>query len=268
MKINIFSLSRNLGILLCLCFFAVNGLAQRSSGDEKAEAVLKKAVAAMGGDNYLKINTQIGRGKFSLMREGRTGSFQSFTDVLVFPDKERTEFKAFGKKTIQTNTGDTGWIFDPDAEVINVQSEAQVNSFKRGINASLDNLLRGQWRGKAELSYVGKREASLGKRNEVVRLTYEDDDFTVEFEFSADGLPAKAVYKRTNPEGVESKEEDRYAQFVDVQGVKVPYIIDHFSGGVHVSRVNYESMEFNRSIPDSIFAKPGTVKEAKKDLKF
>ena len=235
--------------------------------DEKAEAVLKKAVQVLGGDNYLKVRSQIGRGKFSSMRDGVVSSFQTFIDVIVFPDKERTEFKAFGIKTVQTNTGDAGWIFDGEAGVINVQSETQVNDFKRGINASLDNLLRGQWRGKAALSYVGKREATLGKRNDVIKLTY-DDDFAVEFEFSADGFPVKAIYKRTNPEGEDQKEEDRYAQFVDIQGIKTPFIIDHFSGKVQTSRINYETVEFNKTIPDSIFTKPTSPKELKKDLKF
>lgn len=265
MKIKLFSLSKTISLLLCLCFLAVSGLAQKT--DEKAEAVLKKAVQVLGGDNYLKVKTQIGRGKFSLMRDGMIGSFQTFVDVIVFPDKERTEFKSFGTKTVQTNVGDSGWIFDGAAEVINVQSETQVKDFKRGINANLDNLLREHWRGKATLSYVGKREATLGKRNDVIKLTY-DDDFTVEFEFSAEGFPSKAIYKRANPDGEETKEEDRYAQFVEIQGIKTPFIIDHFSGGVLTSRINYETMEFNKSIPDSIFTKPTSPKELKKDLKL
>jgi hypothetical protein len=265
MNIKISTLSKTLSLLFCLCFPAISGLAQTK--DEKAEAVLKKAVQAVGGDNYLKVKTQIGRGKFSLMREGMTGSFQSFVDIIVYPDKERTEFKSYGTKTVQTNVGDAGWVYDGEAQAINVQSEAQIKEFKRGLNANLDNLLREHWRGKAALSYVGRREATLGKRNEVVKLSF-DDGFAVEFEFSAEGLPVKAIYKRTNPEGVESKEEDRYAQFVDIQGIKVPFIIDHFSRGVHTSRINYETIEFNKAVPDTIFAKPASPKELKKDLKL
>jgi len=265
MKIKNLSLSKPVSLFICLCFLAISGLAQNR--DEKAEAILKKAVQILGGDNYLNVKSQIGRGKFSLMREGVIGSFQSFTDVIVYHNKERTEFKSFGTKTVQTNVGDSGWIFDGEAQVINVQNETQVKDFKRGINASLDNLLREHWRGKAALSFVGKREATLGKRNDVIKLTY-DDGFAVEFEFSADGFPAKAIYKRGNPDGEEQKEEDRYAQFVDFQGIKTPLIIDHFSGSVQTSRINYESMEFNKSIPDSVFAKPTNPKELKKDLKL
>jgi len=266
MKIKYFSLSKVIGLLFCFCCLAGGAAAQ--TGDEKAEAILKKAVAALGGEKYLKVTTQIGRGKFSVMRDGRTGSFQSFVDVIVFPDRERTEFKALGRKNVQTNTGDTGWMFDGQTEAVSDQTEAQVRNFKRGMNASLDNLLRGYWRGKADLSYVGRREASLGKRNDVVKLTYAEDDFEVEFEFSAEGLPMKAVYTRTDPEGKESKEEDRYAQFVDVQGIKFPFIVDHFSGGVHVTRINFETVEFNKPVPDSVFTKPAGAKELKKDLKF
>jgi len=265
MKIKFFTLSKSLSLLLCLCFLAINGLAQAK--DEKAEAILKKAVAVMGGDNYLKVKTQIGRGKFSLMNEGMNSSFQSFTDVIVFPDKERTEFKELGRKTVRTNAGDAGWIYREQTQTIDVQTESQVKDFKNAINASIDYLLREHWRGKAVLSYVGRREASLGKRNDVIKLTY-DDDFAVEFEFSAEGLPVKAIYKGVNPDGEEQKEEDRYAQFVDIQGIKTPFIIDHFSGNVHISRINYETVEFNKPVPDSIFAKPGNSKDLKKDLKL
>lgn len=235
--------------------------------DEKAEAILKKAVEKLGGDKYLQVKSQIGRGRFSILRDNVIVSFQSFVDVIVFPDKERTEFKGGGAKTVQTNFGKSGWVFDGDAQIIKEQDKVQIENFERGVNVSLDNLLRGGWRDRAVLSYVGKRQASLGKRNEVVKLTF-NDGFTVEFEFSDDGLPVKSIYKRTNADNEEIKEEDRYAQFIDVQGVKTPFIIDRFTNGAPGSRINYESIEYNKAIPDSLFAKPKSAKEAKKDLKF
>ena len=207
--------------------------------------------------------------KYHILREGNLLSYQSFIDVIVYPDSERTEFKSGGVKIIQTNSGESGWIFDGSAQTINDQTKEQVEGFKRGLRTSLDQLLRGHWRGKAELTYVGKREAGVGKRNEVIKLTFDDDDFMVEFEFAAtDGLPIKANYKRPNGESEEIKEEDRYAQFVDINGIKAPFIIDHFTNGMQTSRINYESIEFNKTISNSIFAKPSNVKDLKKDLKL
>lgn len=256
-----------LPVVIIVAAFSASVNAQAQSTDQ-AEAVLQKAVQNLGGEKYLKVTSQVGRGRFSLMKEGVVVSFQSFVDVIVFPDKERTEFKGGGVKSVQTNVGSTGWTFDGDAEVVKNQDQKQIDNFKRGIRTSLDNLLRGQWRNQAKLNYVGKRQATLGKRNDVVKLTY-DDGLTVEFEFAADtGLPMKALYGRTTADGEDIKEEDRYAQFVDVGGIRSPFIIDRFTNGTQTSRINYESMEYNRSIPDSIFAKPSNPKDLKKDLKL
>ena len=236
--------------------------------DPKAEAVIQKAIQTLGGEKYLNVKTQIGRGKYSLMRDGTVLSFQTFTDVIVYPDKERTDFKGGGSRNVQTNVGNTGWVFDGDQNLIKVQDEKQIASFKRGIRTSLDYLLRGNWRAEGELSYVGKRPATLGKRNEVVKLTYKDG-LVVEFEFAADdGLPVKSSYSRLNADNEEIKEEDRYAQFIDVNGIKTPFIIDRFTAGAQSSRINYQTVEFNKTVSDSIFAKPDSVKDMKKDPKL
>ncbi|HMJ07797.1 MAG TPA: hypothetical protein VK468_02260 [Pyrinomonadaceae bacterium] len=235
--------------------------------DDPAVEVIKKAIKNLGGDKYLKVTSQVGRGKFSLLKDKAVISFQAFVDVIVFPDKERTEFKGGKGRTIQVNDGDTGWIYDGEQEKVKDQDDGQIKNFKQGVRTSLDNLLRGGWRGDAELSYVGKRQASLGKRNEVVKLVYKDG-LTVEFEFAADdGLPVKATYTRTNADNEEVKEEDRYAQFVDIGGVRTAFIIDRFTNGSPSSRINYESVEFNKTIPDSWFAKPASPKDAKKEFK-
>lgn len=266
-------ISRLSALLSILIFVTACSVTAQSDGNlpeqkVKAEAAVAKAIQMLGGERYLQVKSQIGRGKFSVIRDKAVASFQKFVDVIVFPDNERTEFKVDGTKTIQVNTGDTGWVFDGAQDIIKVQNEGQVANFKRGIRTSLDNLLRGYWKGEAELSYVGKRPATLGKRNEVVKLTYKDG-FSVEFELSADdGTPQKALYKSTDADGDEVKEEDRYAQFVDVNGVKTAFIVDRFTDGIQTSRINYETVEFNKPVPASIFAKPANAKDAKKDLKF
>ena len=254
--------------LMVVLYCVQNAAAQPAAGSvPDAEAFVQKAVEKLGGEKYLNVKSQIGRGRFSTMREGVTVSSQTFFDVIVFPDKERTEFKNNGVKFTQTNTGSTGWIFDGEQDIVRDQTEIQVANFKRGIRTSLDNLLRGGWRGDADLTYVGRRPASLGKRNDVVKLKYEDG-LAVEFEFADDGTPQKAIYKTTNADGEEVTEEDRYAQFIEVNGVRTPYIIDRFTNGKPTSRINYETVEFNRQIPDPLFAKPATAKEAKKDMKL
>ena len=263
-----FSNSKFLAFQILVIVLVFSGASAQRASLDKADAIVQKAVQILGGDKYKNVNSQIGRGNFSLLKSGVNISVQTFVDVIVFPDKERTEFKTAGVKTVQTNTGLTGWVFDGDQELIKVQNEKQVANFRRGLQTSLDNLLRGYWKGDAELTYIGRRPGTLGKRNDAVRLTYKDG-FIVEFEFSADdGTPVKSIYKTVNAAGETTVEEDRYAQFVDTQGITAPYVIDRFTNGEHISRVNFLTVEYNKPIPESIFAKPTDPKSLKKELKL
>jgi outer membrane lipoprotein-sorting protein len=236
--------------------------------DAKAEEVVRKAVEALGGADYLAVRTVVSRGYFSQYHEGRQMPPLTFTDYLSFPDRERTEFKGGGTRMVQTNTGETGWVYEGQAKKITDVTPAQAEDFRTAMRTSLDNVLRGWWRREgAALAYVGRREAGLAMRNEAVRLSYPDG-FTVDFEFGArDFLPAKALYKKQNAEGDTVEEEDRYAQFLYIGTVRAPFVVDHYRAGTQSSRVNFDKVEFNTPIPDSLFAKPGDLKALLKSLK-
>ena len=45
--------------------------------------------------------------------------------------------------------------------------------------------------------------------------------------------------------------------------VRIPFIVDHYRAGVQSSRVNYDAVEFNAQVPDSLFAKPADIKAIK-----
>lgn len=255
------------GFLIGIVMLSFATAIDAQKADEKAQGILIKSVSVLGGERYLQARSQIGKGRYTLLSEKGVISSQTFTDVVVFPDKERTDFKGGGSRTIQTNSGDLGWIYDSDLEVVKLQTPAQIANFKQGLRTSIDYLLHGSWKGDADLTYAGRRPSTLGKRNEVVRLTFKDG-FIVEFEFTEDGLPQKAIYKHLNAAGEEINEEDRYAQFIDVGGIKTPFIVDRFTNGSPASRINYDSVEFDKAVPDSIFAKPSSPKEAKKDIKL
>lgn len=236
--------------------------------ENEAEVIIGKAVKWMGGDRFVKIKTQIGKGKFSVLKEGIIVSFQSFYDAIIFPDRERTEFKGQGARIVQVNEGVNGWLFNADNEEVRDQTPRQIENFIRGRRISLENLLRGDWRKEAEISYVGRRPSSLGKRNDVVKLTY-NDGFEVEFEFAVDDAsPQKSLTRRHDSDGNEIIEEDRYARFIEINGIKLPMIIDRFINGRPVSRVSFESIQFDRPVPASLFAKPANPKAAKKGMQL
>ena len=238
--------------------------ADKAQADERAEGVLRRALEVVGGRAFLDVRSVVSEGYFTPYKDGIATLPIKFFDYLVFPDRERTEFRGAGVRSVETHTGEGGWIADLKKRSLDDVTPEQAKDFRVALRTSLDNALRGWWRSEgARLTYVGRREAGLARRNDVVRVSYPDG-FSVEFEFDTrTALPAKALFKRPTAAGDETDEEDRYAQFLTVGGVQVPFIIDHFRAGLQSSRINYEKVEFNRAVPDSLFARPADVKALK-----
>ena len=239
------------------------------SVDEKSQQIIDRTIATLGGPQYLGVQTVIGKGFFTSFKDGISQLPARFLDYIAYPDSERTEFVGAGIRSIQTNTGDTGWLFDGAVKKISDQSPAQVDEFKRSIRTSLEYLLRGYWKKDGgKIAYVGRREAGLAKRNETIRLTFPDG-FWIEYEFGAkDNLPAKIIYKRQRKDPdtgdmVETTEEDQFFKFIEMNGVTSAWVIDHFINSKQSSRVNYESVQYNQKFPDDLFTKPANVKAIK-----
>ena len=237
--------------------------------DDKAEQIVQRGLQAVGGEPYLAVRTLIGRGFFTDYKDGVPGIPTRFVDYIAYPDRERTEFTGGGARLIQTNDRDKGWVFDGAALTLKDQTAAQLEDFRMAMRTSVENILRGWWRKDgATLSYIGRREAGLARRNETARLTYPDGSW-IEYEFAAsDGMPAKVLYQRKQkkPDSDEMEnisEEDRLFKPITIGGVVAPYVIDHYRNGVQTSRINYESVEFNKPIADSLFTKPANIKAIK-----
>jgi hypothetical protein len=239
------------------------------TADEKSQQIISHAIEAVGGQRYLDVRTVISKGFFTAFNDGVTQLPNKFVDYIAFPDSERTEFVSLGIKTIQTNHGNSGWVFDGAVKTIKDQNEDQVNDFKRSLRTGVENILRGWWQKEGgKVVYVGRREAGLAKRNEVIRLIYPDG-YWIEYEFGArDFLPAKILYKRPKKnldsgDMEETSEEDQLLKFISIDGVNAPWVIDHFSNSKQTSRINYESVQYNQKFADNLFAKPDNVKAIK-----
>jgi hypothetical protein len=262
--------------VIAFLFFisAAPGFAQTGkpavSDDEKAQQIIKRAVDKLGGDRYLQVKSVIGRGLFTNFADGVSQIPSKFIDYIVYPDKERTEFTAGGARTVQTNFKGGGWIYDGAALTLTDQTPQQLDEFKTAVRVGVENLLRGGWREQgAKLTYAGRRESGvIGHRNEALRLTYPDG-FWIEYEFSADdGSPAKVLYERKrknrDTEEIESiDEEDRLHKLITIDGVTAAFIIDHYSNKIQTSRIAYDTVEYNKAVPDSLFAKPANIKAIK-----
>ena len=242
--------------------------AQDESDAAKAEALFRGAVQARGGEAYVKVRTLIGRGLYTAFEKGISGNPSEFIDYLVYPDRERTEFGKGDHKFIQTNAGDSGWIYDATQKMIREQTEEQKKNFKQGQRYDLDNLLRHGWQEPgAKLVYVGRREIWRNTFSEAVRVEFADGfAVTVHFDPRAK-LPLmveyKAEYKNEDDEVKTGENQVRFFRWIDYGGIQFPTVQDFFRDGKQTARVNYETVSFNATVPDKLFVKPSNLKEVK-----
>ena len=246
-----------------LVFSLLVSVAFGQSATKDPEQVIKMAINSLGGDTYLKASSVSSKGSLSITDGARISSFQTFVDVIVYPNKERTDFKERGSRTVQVNVGETGWLWDETFETFGPQSELQIQNFKRSMRTHYDFLLKGRWKGEAELSWVGRRPSGVGQRNNVLKLEF-NDGFVVEYEISDKGLPQKSIYEYRSKDDVTLKEELRFARFLDIDGIKFPHVLDSYRNGKRIFRVNYEDVKFNRRIDPKIFVQPAEAKKIKK----
>src|SRR6185295_14092935 len=147
-------ISRKLPLLLPL-FLAAGVLpitgqtsvpAQPPQADEKAAAIVARGIEVLGGNSYLNVKTVVGRGFFTSFKDGISQIPARFLDYISYPDRERTEFVGDGIRVIQTNSGETGWLFDGATKTLSDMKAEQIEDFKRSMRTSLENLLHGWWK--------------------------------------------------------------------------------------------------------------------------
>jgi hypothetical protein len=74
----------------------------------------------------------------------------------------------------------------------------------------------------------------------------------------------KTIKKKPDSDETEEvAEEDRLAKPITIAGVTSPWVIDHYINGNQTSRINYESVEYNSPLADTLFAKPVNIKSIK-----
>jgi hypothetical protein len=237
--------------------------AQDPDDPAKAEAIIRDAIKARGGDVYLKIKSAISRGLYTPFDKGASGAPTTVVDYLVYPNRERTEFGKGDSKFVQTNSGDTGWVYEAKQKMIRDQTEDQIKSAQQSFRYDLDNLLKRGWQEEGvKLVYVGRKEVWRNTFSEAVRLDFSDDaSATIHFD-PRSKLPLMTEYK-TITEGRTTNDQARYFRWVEVNGVHFPTIIDLFREGQQTARVSLDTVEFNAQIADKLFEKPANIKEIK-----
>lgn len=258
------SKSLSLVLLILTAVGATAGIQEQDENDPaRAAAVVSAAIAARGGDAYLKIRTVESRGQFTPFDKGVSGDPMSFVDYIAYPGRERTEFGKGDDKFVQSNSEAANWVYEAKQKMIRDQKEEQIKQFQQSTRFDLDNLLRAAaHQSGVKVVYVGRREAWRNTFSEAVRLDFADGgSATLHFD-PRSKLPLMIEYKSVGEEGTINNEV-RYYRWVEFGGVQFPTFQDFYRNGKQSARVSFDTVSFNVNLPDKLFAKPSNIKEVK-----
>jgi hypothetical protein len=265
-----FSIFKMAGIACAALLLAITARAQRVDPNdpkniERGAELIKQAVQARGGERYLSFTNIMSSGMYTPFQKGISQFPIKFVDWIVYPDKERTEFGKGKKKDrrIQVNVGNTGWIYDGEAETLKDQSDKQIQDHLEALEFDIDRILRAAAKGDGvEVGFAGREEMRPGERADALAIRLKSDRTAYLLLEPQTHLPISLSYEKTEDGGL-VKHEIRYAQFVDYDGVKLPNIVDFYRDSVQTGRVNYESYKLNTPVSDELFAKPASAKAIK-----
>src|SRR5262245_158552 len=265
-----FSIFKIAGLGAAALLLATTARAQRADPNdpkniERGGELIKQAVQARGGERFLSYTGIMSTGMYTPFEKGLSQNPIQFVDWIVYPDKERTEFGKGKKKNrrIQVNVGKTGWVYDGDAETLKDQTDKQVEEHLEGLEFDIDRLLRAAAKGDGvEVGFAGREETRPGERADSIAIRLKSDRTAYLLLDSQTHLPISLSYEKTEDGGL-VKQETRYNQYVDYDGVKFPNIVDFFRDNVQTGRVNYQLIKLNTQVGDDLFAKPASPKAIK-----
>jgi len=225
--------------------------------EAKAQALLDRALQALGGAPFLNFTTLTTHGRlFSLSDAGE--GFVYFDSQTQFPDKRRLAYglSTKSKPIVVINNGDLGWEIDRMGMVH--LDTADIRQWRFSNSYTLENLLRlrihepGTLVQSAGVDFVNNLPVDI---LEIVDAKQTQIKLCLAHQTA---LPVEITYRKWNPQVNDWDEyADDYADFRTFQGVATAMHITRIRNGRRFSEVYRNAAVYNETYPPKIFQDPG-----------
>ena len=218
----------------------------------RAEEILNTSIETLGGlERLRKIRNMI------IVKETKMitpqGEFKiSSKEIVVYPDKTRSEINMpFGEVVMVVN-GEKGWIKAPQG--IQDLPESQLKDMKKGLERDTIYLLQNIKKEGIKIQAIAPEEIE-GKKAEVVLITDKKGN-SIKLAIDPEtGLILKKSYQGKTMMGP-AKLDEFYSDYREVSGIKIPFHIVVNSNGKKFAEVDIKEVKINSQISDSLFEKP------------
>ena len=167
------------------------------------------------------------------------------------PNLSRQEMNISGAQIIAAFDGTTAWGLNPMAGQTTAAPLPGPSAEQARKEADFDPpLLDYQAKG-TRVEFVGTEPAGGGKSYLHLRVTDRDGTVIQVYLDSATALEAKVV-----AQGPTGPVETMFADYRDVNGLKMPFSIKTTAGGVVAADVTVDTIQFNVDMPNTLFTMP------------
>jgi hypothetical protein len=253
-----------LGAVGAACFAA-------ESAEEKGKRIVKEALAAMGGDAFLKMQDRVESGRaYSFYREKLSGLSRAklYTRYLAQPGANGLalrERQNFGKDE------DQGLLFLENGEGYEITFRgarplppARLDLYRESTLLNAFYLFRQRLQTPGLMIEAKGSDVLVNEPVENVEFADPQNlSVMVSFHYSTK-LPVRQVFYRRDANRVRHEESTTFGKFRDVGGgVKWPYAIVRQRDGEKIFELYSESVEINQGLKDNLFELPAGAKVLK-----
>ncbi|HLJ49271.1 MAG TPA: hypothetical protein VKU01_24830 [Bryobacteraceae bacterium] len=251
---------------------AVALCAQAETIQEKGKRIVNEAVEALGGQNFLTMNDRVETGRaYSFYREKLSG-----LSIARFSTRYLNRVENPGKTLAVLVRQDFGKKFDYG--LLFQQDDAYDVTFRGARPLADDRFQRYKDTTITDVFYILRerlKEPGLimesraadvwnNKPVEIVDITDANDQVVTIYFHQSTKLPVREIVVRLDPKTRERNEEITiYDKFRDVNGVQWPYSVERERNGEKIYQMFSDSVEINKSLPDTTFNLPTGIKKLK-----
>lgn len=224
--------------------------------DEKARARYDRTVQAMGGKAFLSWIDSYGTGRYFVLKEDG-GGWADFWDYYKWPGKSRTDMDEKEKGLVDVFNLDLGKGWTAEYGKVRPKTEAELQRFRLSEKRNLAALFRTRIKEPGiRVFYFGPTSIDTVKPMEALEFV-DAENYSVSVYFEeGEGLPVRMEYTERDEQGIVQKKTDVFYKWFSFQGVMFPKRLEFFTNGKPSGLVEYDTVKFNSSLPDSLFQEP------------
>jgi hypothetical protein len=220
----------------------------------KAQAMLDKAIQALGGQAFLSFRRLTTTGRAFSIADEKTAGLAQFESAVEYPDKRHS---SYGKKPpiILINNGDQGWEIDRYG--LMRQKREDLRNWQLANRYCLENLLRVRIHEPGILVQAGRSDFVDEAPVRILTMVDARQTEIKLYLHSSTFLPVRITYHVQNPSTNDWDDyADVYGDYQTIQGIRTPMHITRYLNDDRVAEIFRRSAKYDETYPAGYFDQP------------